>query len=323
MFSSNQHYYHFDTESLAEIFATTPIISKLTDFGESRSDVVQTATMCNQRTINICRGSPVYIAPEIFNDSTQFSASRNDLKAVDMWALGMVFFILLKPDLDYPYSVELKKKKPGTPWRGIVSEQFSNAQLPICSETFHTEQATDWSIIEDVFKRCLSFTPQERPSAQEVRKILERDNLSAPCRDIPLSCSQTSAIENVATATKCNLHVSNILNDGTNSCAFLSVLIMGKSIHDGDDLPRTVDEWNQIAQGVEDVITNAPTQFNQLRDISVQYDVHETYSILRKRASLSQILTSVKTSLLHGDVRIVLQMAVIFSQRCKRTPHHR
>ena len=83
-------------------------------------------------------------------------------------------------------------------------------------------------------------------------------------------------MENLYTATKSSRHVNNILNDGTNSCAFLSVLIMDKLINDGDDLPRTVDEWDEIARGVEDVITNAPTQFNHLRDISVQYDVLET-----------------------------------------------
>ena len=54
----------------------------------------------------------------------------------------MVFFILLNPDLDYPYSVELKKKKLGTPWREVVLEQFSKAKLPTFSEKFHKEQAT-------------------------------------------------------------------------------------------------------------------------------------------------------------------------------------
>ena len=49
--------------SLAEIFAMTPIICKLADLVENSSNVVQTATFCNQSIVNVYRGLPVYMAP--------------------------------------------------------------------------------------------------------------------------------------------------------------------------------------------------------------------------------------------------------------------
>ena len=35
-------------------------------------------------------------------------ATTDDLKRVDIWALGMILFVLLNPCLKYPYSQELK-----------------------------------------------------------------------------------------------------------------------------------------------------------------------------------------------------------------------
>ena len=154
--------------ALVAIYATKPIICKLIDFGESRSDVAQTATLCNQRTLNVYRGSPVYMPPEIFNNSIGFSASLTDLKAVDVWALGMVFFMLLNPNLDYPYHVELQNKIPDKPWRAVVGEHFAKSKLPTFSNKYQTQRATDWLIIDDVLHRCLCFSPEYRLPEQEV-----------------------------------------------------------------------------------------------------------------------------------------------------------
>lgn len=280
---SNQHYCHLDIESVARIYEKLPIICKLTDFGESRSDSVQTATLCNQRTVNVCRGSPVYMAPEIFNPSKGFIASLNDLKAVDVWALGMVFFMLLNPDLDHPFSVELRNARgKGTSGREIVAMQFEKSNLPTSSPKYQIQQASDWLVIEDLTKKCLCFNPRERVTAQDICEYLKHDDVSFPCRNITLKCSQSTAAEqffDLNASIRCG---ENIPNDGTNSCAFLSVLIMDKLISEGDDLPETIDEWEEIAESVADIITNAPSRFNHLRDISKEYDAVESYNLLTK-----------------------------------------
>ena len=66
---SNSHYSGLDSEvEQRNVFDTEPIICKVTDFGESRSRATQTATICHTATRNVQRGSPAYMAPEIFKE---------------------------------------------------------------------------------------------------------------------------------------------------------------------------------------------------------------------------------------------------------------
>lgn len=58
--------------------------------------------------MNIDRGTPVYMAPELFSADTA-SLSFKQLKMCDIWTFGMVLFILLNPDLQYPYQLEIIK----------------------------------------------------------------------------------------------------------------------------------------------------------------------------------------------------------------------
>ena len=63
---SNKHYCHMqDQAELIKAFSPEPIICKLTDFGESRSDEIQTKSVANTRTANVDRGTPSFMAPEI------------------------------------------------------------------------------------------------------------------------------------------------------------------------------------------------------------------------------------------------------------------
>ena len=50
----------------------------------------------------------MYMAPAILVKSLRLkSASFEDFKQVDMWALSMVFFTLVNPDLKYPYELDI------------------------------------------------------------------------------------------------------------------------------------------------------------------------------------------------------------------------
>ena len=49
-----------------------------------------------------------------------------DLKALDIWALGMVFFVIINPDLKYPYQMELEKVQTGnclSVLEGLISKK--------------------------------------------------------------------------------------------------------------------------------------------------------------------------------------------------------
>ena len=99
---SNQHYCSLKDDELAEAFHTEPIVCKLTDFRESRAREAQTAvvkTTC--ATNNVGRGTPLYMAPEILIDSRISEARSSDLKRIDIWALGMVIFCVLNPDISW------------------------------------------------------------------------------------------------------------------------------------------------------------------------------------------------------------------------------
>jgi len=56
---------------------------KLVDFGESRADMIQTATVCSTQTTNIDKGTPVYMAPELLS-TVDTSSSLEQLKACDL-----------------------------------------------------------------------------------------------------------------------------------------------------------------------------------------------------------------------------------------------
>jgi serine/threonine protein kinase len=75
-----------DNDELAAAFNVEPIACKLTDFGESRSEQIQTQLMANTRTSNVDRGTPSFMAPEIH---TLREVGAEDLKRIDMWAYGM------------------------------------------------------------------------------------------------------------------------------------------------------------------------------------------------------------------------------------------
>ena len=111
---SNQMYCEMpNKEAVREAWEKAPIICKLVDFGESGASMIQTATVCSTQTTNIDRGTPVYMAPELLSP-VDTSLSLEQLKACDIWSYGMVIFMLLNPDLQFPYQAEIDKLHPTT-----------------------------------------------------------------------------------------------------------------------------------------------------------------------------------------------------------------
>jgi serine/threonine protein kinase len=104
---SNIHYRNEkDVDQIEFWWATQPVVAKLSDFGESRASLLQTKTILQSRTTNLNRGSPAYMAPEAVL-GTSISANMTDLKAMDVWSLGMIIFHLLNPSVRHPFSEDL------------------------------------------------------------------------------------------------------------------------------------------------------------------------------------------------------------------------
>ena len=104
---SSQHYSSSKNQAEIEGFwaRNEAIVCKLTDFGESRTELQQTATLCHTRTSNVDRGTIPYMAQELLVMVGK-TLSLEQLKHCDVWALGMVIFMLLNPDLEMPYQFE-------------------------------------------------------------------------------------------------------------------------------------------------------------------------------------------------------------------------
>ena len=101
----NQHYSKQNDVDLAKSYAECPIVCKLADFGLSRSPDMQTSTFLKPKTESPCRGTPVFMAPEILLEDLKF-AGQEDLKKADIWALGLMMFSMINPNLSNPYRAE-------------------------------------------------------------------------------------------------------------------------------------------------------------------------------------------------------------------------
>ena len=77
---SNRHYCKKDisADQLPSVFADCPVVCKLADFGESRSTLLQTASIIHAKTMNIERGTKPYMAPEIILEGKLNYATMDD-----------------------------------------------------------------------------------------------------------------------------------------------------------------------------------------------------------------------------------------------------
>ena len=55
------------------------------------------------------------MAPEILLEGKLHCATMEDLKAIDIWALGMIFFSIINPDVEFPYEIELNSSTEKPP----------------------------------------------------------------------------------------------------------------------------------------------------------------------------------------------------------------
>ena len=109
----------------------------------------------------------MYMAPEILVKSLLLkSASFQDLKRVDMWAFGMVLFILVNPDLKYPYELDID---PNESTIDQIQDLLINCKRPKESSKYIEMQTTKWLLMQKAFEDCTNFDPSQRPTAENMR----------------------------------------------------------------------------------------------------------------------------------------------------------
>ncbi len=168
---SNQHYCQLTNPAkIEEISRKMPLICKLTDFGESRSQDIRTNTILHSKTNQVNRGTPVFMAPELLvNDFQLPAASVEDLKKADIWAYGMVLFNLINPGLKHPFQINIKMKQAGT----SLEEFLKAKQKPIAQKKYVLKQSNEWKRLAEIYEVCTEFEPSLRPSAKDVFDSLQ------------------------------------------------------------------------------------------------------------------------------------------------------
>ena len=159
------------------IFNEKPIICKLGDLGEGRSRVTQTKTMVSNVTKMINRGSLAFMGPEISLDQYMLeTASIEQLKAIDTWALVMTLFIVMNPDQEYPFELdvkELQNTKKQTSQLNLLHQHLKEKLLPSPSPSYLSMQISYLQKIWEVFNKAVSFVPEERKTAHYLKSLLE------------------------------------------------------------------------------------------------------------------------------------------------------
>lgn len=129
-------YVHRDLKLSNVMFDPTTWHATLIDFGFAAKE--------NEYNKKICCGTPAYISPEVLSNASDYSG-----KKTDVWALGVILYILLTGY--YPFGTE----EDPTLQKKILKAEFDIPQK------FSQE-------LKEVLQACFKLRWQDRPSAEEL-----------------------------------------------------------------------------------------------------------------------------------------------------------
>jgi len=263
---SNQHYDKCASVNISFYWTHKPVVAKLTDFGESRSEVMQTHTVISTRTSHIKRGSPAFWSPEVMSNNNGLPATMHDLIQSDIWALGMTIYSLINPDIRHPYAEELSVDKAHLSAMDKLQQLLLAKQLPVFSNAYQSLHKNQWASLVNVFDNCTCFEPSERMT---VKTCLQ--NFVNDCVVIQPLLTRQGLPGNMS------LHPSETpVNNTVNACAFLALLA-------ASNMQQKPSGQNiNTADIATFIISNFPQKVNDVRDVDSEYSVHDAYSILRQ-----------------------------------------
>ena len=101
--------------------------------------------------------------------------SLDQLKACDVWALGMIIFLLLNPDLEFPYQYELDQlpQKTFDCLKNEVARRLRKNMLPAWSVKYSKLQSTVWWELERILNECVTFCPTKRPKVLKIDQLFQ------------------------------------------------------------------------------------------------------------------------------------------------------
>ena len=168
---TNRHYSDLKDECLEKSMAQKPIICKLGDFGESRSQKLQTKTLIHSMTTHLRRGTLSFMAPEQMSGKSKIiKASQADLFNIDKWQLGMSLFCLLNPNLKGPFEIEFQRmvSVDFSDFESYISSFLNNERLPQFSSDYNLQREIYWDKIKTEFFELVKLNPSDRKSLNSV-----------------------------------------------------------------------------------------------------------------------------------------------------------
>ena len=210
------------------------------------------------------------MAPETQIDSQLLAtADLNDLKKIDMWALLMTIYILINPDQSYPFAQDSKEELEKSHSTGKVLTVTAEQQLrkflllkrtPLSSSKYEIHQSMHYQKLRKLFYSSLQYTPSLRYDISKIQDFMAETN----CFNFtPLPVSQASALErsdqHIVKGRQLEASLTSTItpqNDGTNSCAFLSIGIINK-MHEFSSFQK-----DSVISEITNVIINFPIKFN-------------------------------------------------------------
>ena len=122
--------------------------------------------MLASKTHNVDRGTVVYMAPELLLKEMALStASIEDLKLADIWALGMIFFTMINPNLKSPYILEIRSQgeiSSQKQRKSFITSLVRSERYPLQDAKYEIARANVWRELENVFRGCVKLKIEKR-----------------------------------------------------------------------------------------------------------------------------------------------------------------
>ena len=281
---SNQHLLKLSPEELGLQWQNSPCIAKLTDFGESWGNLAKSSEAACTHTINVYKGTPAFMAPEIIDPKKRpFLMREDDMKMADIWSLGMLLFCLSNPSCKVPFAMEAKSELKQGSWSNFFKHKVALGVKPTGDPEYDILRATEWVNVNEAFHQCIEKDPVKRISVDTALEILDGDEFS---ESYPLKIHQGSALikiqeSHVRAGTDDAINFQRPKNDGTNACAFLSLKIAESILFDREKIA------SERQSEVEKIIDRFPSKLDGLRDIDERYTVEDAHDILHAGKLLS------------------------------------
>ena len=152
------------------------MICELGDLGEGRLQATQTKTMVRNVTKMVNRDSPAFMAPEISLDQyTLISINIEQLKAIDNWALLMTILIVINPDQEHPFEIDVKEQqntKKQTSQLKLHHQHLKEKLFPSPSLSYLSMQASYLQKIREVFNKAVTSVQKKEKTVPCLKSLL-------------------------------------------------------------------------------------------------------------------------------------------------------